>query len=128
MSAPSKKTRLLSAALLFPASALAAPVWLDCSGDDKRINEGRTVAHTIKVMFDGQSNSVQVYDGSLSMTLPESVEITPVKVVGMSPTHSFHVDRNSGRFYYMRFDRSRTNTSYMAGECRPSANPPKPRF
>ena len=109
-------------ALLVPAAALAEPVWLQCSGPDQRFKQGQTIQHALRVMFDEQNRSVAITDGTVQFSA-ESVDITPVRVTGSTPTSHIVIDRTSGTMTYLRFDGGRVNISLMKGDCRAAPAP-----
>ena len=115
------KAAVFLAAILFSSATLAAPILVDCSGGDWRMTEGKTLAHTIQVMFDPESRTVEVRDRLLSNLTPEHVEITEMQVTasnpGANPRFNLVVNRNDASFVYERYENN-IRISNMGGICK----------
>lgn len=118
------KSTLSLALLLVSANALAAPTWLECSGEQKILAGKPVYSGTIAVMFERETKKVHVRDGSNKFDAWD-VSVSPVSIHATLFLRELFIDRDTSAFKLWRFAASYETQSTVTGTCRPLAQPPE---
>ena len=118
------KTSLSLALLLVSANALAAPTWLECSGEQKIVAGKPVYSGTITVTFDSETKKGHVRDGSNKLDAWD-VNVSPVSIHATLFLRELFIDRDTSTFKLWRFAANYETQSTVTGTCRPLAQPPK---